>query len=155
MNRHLSEIISLILEPIANAANGADVDSTGDLLCELDKLNDELSKKLKVVGQNHVGANLFSCEYGGSEAPNPSTALKCDGANVCNNKPVKSNKSLSFGREMKSLRVKNLRKMRVRKSCLPNIKAKMWAARIIDELEGFETMKLPSSDVDKKCVMRD
>ena len=60
MNRHLSEIISLILEPVANAANGAEVDSTGDMLDKIDKLNGELSEKLKKVGVSFEGNSLFS-----------------------------------------------------------------------------------------------
>ena len=39
MNKHLSEIISMALEPIAHAADGSDIDSTGELLEKICNLN--------------------------------------------------------------------------------------------------------------------
>ena len=53
-NRHISEIVSLILEPVACESNGNDIDSTGDMLSKIKKLNEDISKKLNK--ENMVGS---------------------------------------------------------------------------------------------------
>ena len=49
-----------------------------------------------------------------------------------------------FGKEFKEARVANLRKMKSRQSPLPNLKAKLWATRILDEINN-DTIPLPGS----------
>ena len=44
-NRHISEVLSLILEPLGHAAGGEDIDSTGGLLARIRDLNLALDKK--------------------------------------------------------------------------------------------------------------
>ena len=44
-NRHISEIVSSILEPLGHAAGGSDIDSTGGLLDRIKDLNMELKEK--------------------------------------------------------------------------------------------------------------
>ena len=39
MNKHLSEIVSHVLEPLAHSIDGADIESTGELLHEIRELN--------------------------------------------------------------------------------------------------------------------
>ena len=46
LNRHLSEMISLVIEPVASEADGFEVDSTGEMLAKIDELNDKLSNGL-------------------------------------------------------------------------------------------------------------
>ena len=41
-NRHLSEVLSLILEPLGHAVGGQDIDSTSGLLHEIEHLNKKL-----------------------------------------------------------------------------------------------------------------
>ena len=45
-NKHLSEFISLILEPIAHASGGAEVNSTGALLDRINKLNKQREENM-------------------------------------------------------------------------------------------------------------
>ena len=55
---------------------------------------------------------------------------------------------------LKKARVEKLRALKQRKSPLPNIKAKLWAARILDEINK-ETIALPegkeSDQICDKC----
>ena len=44
-NRHISEILSLILEPLGHAIGGNDIDSTGELLSKVRSLNETLQKQ--------------------------------------------------------------------------------------------------------------
>ena len=44
-NRHISEILSLILEPLGHAIGGQDIDSTGGLLAAIGDLNETLKDK--------------------------------------------------------------------------------------------------------------
>ena len=41
-NRHISEILSLVLEPLGHAMGGEDIDSTGGLLAKIGSLNEAL-----------------------------------------------------------------------------------------------------------------
>ena len=49
-NKHLSELVSLILEPLAHSMEGADVNSTGSFL---EKIND-LNYKIESSNLEHV-----------------------------------------------------------------------------------------------------
>ena len=40
-NRHLSEVLSMVLEPVGHALGGPDIDSTGGLLNKINKINEE------------------------------------------------------------------------------------------------------------------
>ena len=48
-NRHLSEIVSLILEPLGRSIGGNDIESTGELLQKVVKLNNDLKD-----GREHI-----------------------------------------------------------------------------------------------------
>ena len=43
-NRHLSELLSLLLEPTGHAIEGNDIDSTSELLLKVEKLNEQMKK---------------------------------------------------------------------------------------------------------------
>ena len=51
----------------------------------------------------------------------------------------------TFGRELKLQRIKNLRSMKSKKHCTPNLKAKLWAIRLLDEIYGKESIVLPEN----------
>ena len=53
-----------------------------------------------------------------------------------------------FSGELKLKRVSRLRSMKLRKSCAPNIKAKLWALRLIDEVKGRDPIPLPGGQRD-------
>ena len=52
-NRHLSEILSMILEPVGHAVGGSDIDSTGGLLEKIDALNDRLNSNDQALNLDH------------------------------------------------------------------------------------------------------
>ena len=41
----------------------------------------------------------------------------------------------------------NLRKLRSKKTNVPNLKAKLWALRLMDEVDGKDAFVLPGSDI--------
>ena len=45
-NCHLSELLSLVLGPVAKESNGNEINSTGDLLSRIESLNKKISQKL-------------------------------------------------------------------------------------------------------------
>ena len=55
-------------------------------------------------------------------------------------------KRTSFNVDMKELRVKNLRKMKVRGTMIPNLKSKLWALRLQDEISTKEVFNLPEKE---------
>ena len=121
-NRHLSEVVSLVLEPLGHAVGGCDVDSTGDLLAEIDKLNADLRNKEwsnPPASQYPVRAENVTKPLTRPSEDHPRTfgeAFK------------------SFGAELKAKRIATLRKLTQRNSVAPNLKARLWALRIMDEL---------------------
>ena len=50
---------------------------------------------------------------------------------------------------MKEMRIKNLRKVTVRGTEVPNIKSKLWALRLQDELSNNEAIKLPEVETEQ------
>ena len=44
INKHLSELVSYVLEPLAHTLDGAEIDSTGGMLEKVEKLNKRLQK---------------------------------------------------------------------------------------------------------------
>ena len=44
INRHLSEILSMILEPVGHVIGRSDIDSTSGLLAKIETLNKDLSE---------------------------------------------------------------------------------------------------------------
>ena len=64
-NRHLSEILSMILESIGHSIGGNEIDSTGELLCKVGELNSQLDAE-KSVGKN-FGEGSIVPERGNDE----------------------------------------------------------------------------------------
>ena len=53
------------------------------------------------------------------------------------------NDKVRFSRDLKILRSEKLRQLKVRGTCNPNMKAKLWAARLQDEVFGTDAINLP------------
>ena len=123
MNKHLSEIVSMVLEPLAHVSKGEDIDSTGELLEKIEKLNvrrknGELQQLKKEKGSNtHIGEEVED------------TSAKEE-------KESEKSENEIFMKEFKMKRVERLRDLKVRGSVLPNVKAKLWATRLLDEVNG-------------------
>ena len=56
-NRHISEILSMVLEPLSHALQGYDIDSTGGLLSKIDDLNKKLQSGHERVGVFNKAVN--------------------------------------------------------------------------------------------------
>ena len=141
-NRHLSEIVSLILEPLGHAAGGCDIDSTGSLLAEVDKLNKNL--KTKNWNDGAIDSNdKCTCKVGSID---PSQVKK-----VCPRSFGDAFKN--FSRDLKLKRIANLRNLRQKSSVAPNLKARLWALRIMDEVNSNEPLRLPcpKDDISTQC----
>ena len=63
-NRHLSEVLSLILEPVGHAIGGCDIDSTGGLLHELEVLKNKLKNKTNLTPVPKASHHLDFAEIG-------------------------------------------------------------------------------------------
>ena len=59
-NRHISEVLSMILEPLGHALGGADIDSTGGLLSKVAGLNEKLKAERKVNDHEKGVFNIHS-----------------------------------------------------------------------------------------------
>ena len=119
ITRHLSEAVSMILEPLAHAMCGADVDSTGDFLSKVDKFNNGS------IQEADKGCPDDQAEADVAQPNDSSTSFKF----VCEppDKDVKGHKRR---------RIEVLRNLRNRGSGIPNIQAKLQATRLLDDVEG-------------------
>ena len=78
-SRHISELLSLILEPLGHAAGGSDIDSTGGLLAKIKDLNERLATKdwmedsggIKADDHRNTPQDIYEQMYSGemSEIP--------------------------------------------------------------------------------------
>ena len=73
------------------------------------------------------------------------TALK-DIETVDNCKETTFNPSKFDNKKLKSMRIKNLRSLRSKKTLVPNLKAKLWALRMMDEITGGKAISLPGQE---------
>ena len=121
-NKHLSEIVYLILELLGHALEGNEIDSTGALLAEINDLN----KKRENGQLDKIPEELVHHP--------PLGAQKQSSA--------KRKKVVGFTREFKEERVKRLKSLKKRGSKLPNFKSKLWAVRLLDEVTGGMVLKL-------------
>ena len=58
LNCHLSEVISMIVEPLAFESEGNEVDSTDDMIDKIQKLNVKLSAEKSLNGQKIVESDM-------------------------------------------------------------------------------------------------
>ena len=54
-----------------------------------------------------------------------------------------------FSTDLKIKRIQNLRNTRSSKTMIPNIKARLWASRLMDEVYGRESIVLPGSEKER------
>ena len=129
MNKHLSEIISYILEPLAHAAKGDEIDSTGGLIEKIESLNKRLNKgEVDTVDEMcHVITRIEAEEEDGGKK--------------------------TFSRDLKLKRIERLREMRERGTVVPNMKAKLWATRLVDQLEGKKDGIIIREKEMEKCYL--
>ena len=118
-NRHLSEIVSLILEPLGHAAGGSDIDSTGGLLAKIKDLNIELKDK--------KWTESCTSDRDVEEEDILEKELEEDHKNEKKKESYSSFGSAwkSFSDDMKLMRAKRLRNLKMRNTCAPNIKARL------------------------------
>ena len=148
-NRHLSELLSLVLEPVSHALQGYDIDSTGELLMKIESLNEQLQSKYDTSGvrikreEKSSQSNNVSEEGGEDEIANDKRKNK--------SKP----ESVRFGINMKEKRVEGLRKMKIRGSKIPSVKSKLWASRIQDELSEGEVIRTSNKHGGKSILAQE
>ena len=106
VNKHLSEIVSYMLVPLAHSMDGAEIDSTGSMLEKIEKLNNKLSK-----GQI-------------DEIPDMKEQMNCCGVMT---------ETKRFNMDLKEKRIERLRNIKIKDTVIPKLKGKLWATRIIDE----------------------
>ena len=117
-NRHLSELVSLILEPISHSIEGADIDSTSALLDNIEKLNKE---RKQVQDQRTVTDKTQE------EEVEQYTERKETKENRVETDSTDKEKAgiREFSRELKRKRIQKLRGMKGRDGVIPNFKAKL------------------------------
>ena len=125
-NRHLSELVSLLLEPVSHSIRGSEIDSTGALLYNIEEYN----RKMK------AGEVI--------EVPKEEHKLREE------EEKKRDGDAEEFSREMKNQRIRRLRKMKSRHGILPNFKAKLWAVRLADQITGGESILLPNRGSSKR-----
>ena len=130
-NKHLSELVSLILEPLSHSTNGAEVNSTGSFLDKIQTLNNK--RKNDELQTTEVSNN--------SSSQNQSRG-QCKGQKVKCSGPSQNE---IFMKNFKKERFKKLRNMVNISTNVPNFKSKIWASRLNDEVEGKLAINLPKS----------
>ena len=142
-NRHISEILSLILEPLGHAIGGEDTDSTGGLLSKIQSLNAKLAKKEQNIGVRKDPEERKVYMKNSESAPP-------DG--ICENKPTKSFGQVfkRFSNDVKIKRISNLRKLTDRNSVAPNIRARLWALRLLDQVSAPSAICLPGEENERR-----
>ena len=106
VNRHISEIISYVLEPLAHSLEGADIDSTGGMLEKIERSNEMFRKgDTEEILDIKKKINTY-----------------------------KERKEVGdFSLNLKEKRIKRLRDIKVKGTVIPKMKGKLWATRITDE----------------------
>lgn len=129
--RHLSEIISLVLEPLAHALPGADVDSTGDLLSSIEEYNNKGERDV-VLAPGVTARDMLLTD----QPPSADTKRR----------PGERHRSMfnfcSQDSTHRKKRIEVLRSMKLRGSEIPNIKAKLEASKLLDEDLGSTAIKV-------------
>ena len=122
----------MILEPLSHAMEGADVDSTGDMLSKVEEFNH--GKKYP----NQMNDKVAQEETDRTQAPTPNHAEPCNMFKfVCerpSGNPVQHTKC----------RVEVVRNIKSRKDGMPNLQAKLQATRLLDDVDGGEAIRLPN-----------
>ena len=122
-NSHLSEILSMVLGPIAKEASGAEINSTGDLLAKIEDVNHLIeSGQVSSQKENY-------CELDGSKFDEDDQF--CDFCNFCN-KPPPSKDQIEQAKNLID-RVSN-KPVRSAMHASNNLKLKLKASRAATQL---------------------
>ena len=156
LNCHLSEIVSMIIEPVAYEQSGCEVDSTDDLLAKIDSLNenlpihretnnDDISKEdtIKIVD-----TDIF--EPDNKKIFENSEKMKLEPGDIRNFgvSGVKTNDNSGKGHKLKlKQKIETLRNKRKPDSILPDVAEKLVASSLIDELNENQPMKVESEKI--------
>ena len=176
LNCHLSEIISLLIEPVAMESKGFEIDSTNEMLSKIDNLNSKI-------------ASFLGKEYPGSKNPSPENTENVDFpargpktpvsqssspeklAKISTNKKSVGKASKSYGKcdirnfglvgEKTNLtsadkvnqqlreRVEQLRNKKPKSGVIPNIFDRLNAGEIVDKLEKNDPIFVSSKQVNE------
>ena len=129
INRCLSEILSLIIEPITDRAGGDSIDSTGDMLHKINELNKS-------------GEIFRACTDNVDElTENSPTGI--GGAENENKQGVNVSAGLGENKESLKMRVETLRKSMLPESNIPDIKKRLIAVGLLDRIEGENPITIP------------
>ena len=114
----------MVLEPLDHASKGEDIDSMGESLEIIVKLNNRRrDNELEERDENDE-----------SEKSRRKEKEKLKKKNV-------KKKGQSFMEGFKKKRVEKLKHLKIRNSVLPNMKAKLWAMRLLYEKQRAEERK--------------
>ena len=155
LNCHLSELISLVIEPISFEHSGNEVDSTDDLIEAINKLNESLERQ-KSLNSEKISENNFPDQRSTSEIfpkddhrhksiieknhlkPNDIRRFGVSGT-----KTVESDASVT--KKLRD-RIEALRHKRINGTVIPDVAARLEGGALIDKLNDGKQMKI-NSDV--------
>ena len=155
LNCHLSELISHIIDPISFEQDGNEVDSTDDLLHKVLLMNEKIVK-------GELDSEKPECKA--SVNSEPDIELTTDAKDTSFSRHFKAGDIRNFGvkgrktndnsdetnqRRLKE-RIASLRKSRQKDTVLPNLSDRLKAGRLMDLVEGGQTVKLPEA-ADTRC----
>ena len=144
-NRHLSELVSLILEPISHTIEGSEIDSTSALLEKVQDLNERLASEGN-TSLEQIPTRVVRDTNNSSESNQTNPGVK----SAETEKMVRDKELKDFSENLKRKRVQGLRKLKNRKKCIPNFKAKLWAVRLQDQI--YEGKSIPVKENPQRNV---
>ena len=172
LNCHLSEIISKIIDPVADEIEGNEVDSTDEMLAKINKLKVKLSNSNLSYDANNVPVENLSTENlsNENELNSPTQGVstlpvmcenavkhsdpkfpKSDIRNFGKSGLKTSDSSKEANKRRLSQAISDLKNKRAKNSIIPTIADRMNAGKLVDVLEGNCPIKLPESQINQKC----
>ena len=150
LNCHLSELVSLLIEPVAFEHSGSEVDSTDDMLAKINELNSKLSDPRKTKSES----NESECFEDTVEIMNTDKEKSLNSQEICRNpeilypkgdirnfgvkgKITTDSSKASVEKRLKD-KIESLRFKRKGESLLPDIAERFTASSLIDSLNGDE-----------------
>ena len=140
--------MSLVLEIVGHSLGGYDIESTNELLMKVEILNEKLADVYEDTGTMKSVTDLEEKKDVNTEAQHNKSVVV--GNNALPKKSKNKKSCTGFDVDMKEMHIKNLRQMKVRGTKVQNIKSKLCALRLQDEISGKkEVIKLPGDDREK------
>ena len=160
LNSHLSELISLVLEPITLEADGCEINSTSEMLSRLDNINVKLSENKVSLNSNFEASPNVKVHVDKSQVESKVSAVEStsQSSNISKSKVSKGD-IRSFGKlgvktsykpknKEIELRIKSLKQSS--NNLLPNLSDRMKAGLLLDVLEDNQPIKVGSGCGRKK-----